>query len=180
MFLNLFKTSKSNDIPQQLYGLVVAQSREPQLYSGFGVPDTVMGRFDMLAMHVFLFVRRLRAEDDELAQDLGQEIFDLFVEDIDRALRQLGIGDTTVPKRKKRMVRSFYGQIEDFDKLLEDSDVDGLARRAAARFFTEDGQQNARELGSYMLKCVRHLAAQPASDLRAGSLSWPSLLSEIA
>lgn len=167
----LFKKSKSDTIPQQLYGGLMAQSRMPFFYADLGVPDTVMGRFDMLALHTYLMARRLKAEDSEIANSLSQDIFDLFVADIERALRELGIGDTTVPKRKKKMVRSFYGQIDDFDAAMNEEDAVGLSKNAAQRYLTEGGG-NSDGLAAYMLSQEANLLKQPSKGIFRGQLAW--------
>ena len=173
MFSFLFKKSNSDTIPQQLYGSLMAQAREPLLYAKIGVPDTVMGRFDMLAMHVYLFARRLRRVDSEVSIALSQDVFDLFVADIERALRELGIGDTTVPKRKKRMVRSFYGQIEDFDTPLADEDLELLTQRAANRYLAETDQPDADGLARYMIELAKSLDEQSFDHMIRGTLEMP-------
>ena len=68
----------------------MTHARNRVFYEHFGVPDSVMGRFDMLAMHVYLLTRRLAQENKLVARELSQDVFDLFVEDIERALRQIG------------------------------------------------------------------------------------------
>lgn len=168
MFSFLFKKSKSETIPQQLYGSLMTQAREPFLYANFGVPDTVMGRFDMLALHVYLFARRLRRVDSEVSIALSQDVFDLFVADVERALRELGIGDTTVPKRKKKMVRSFYGQIEDFDEPLVDKDLKLLSERANIRYLGDAEDPDATGLANYMLEIAKNLDEQTFENMLKG------------
>ncbi len=170
MFSFLFKKSKSETIPQQLYGSLMAQAREPFLYAEFGVPDTVMGRFDMLALHIYLFARRLRKVDSEVSIALSQDVFDLFVADVERALRELGIGDTTVPKRKKKMVRSFYGQIEDFDEALANEDVNTLSERAHQRYLSEAERPDASALAKYMVETVKTLDDQSFENMLKGQV----------
>lgn len=172
MFANLFKKSSTSEIPHQIYGSLMAQARAEFLFTDFGVPDTVMGRFDMLAMHVYLVARRLRAESEEIFETLNQDVFDLFVADIERALRELGIGDTTVPKRKKKMVRSFYGQIEDFDEHMSDKDAEALAKASKVRYLNEVNDGDSDGLAAYMMKTEEKLASQSAADLLAGKISF--------
>ena len=103
-----------------------------------------MGRFDVLALHTYLVSRRLAREDAAAARTLNQEVFDLFVHDLDRALRELGVGDTSVPKRKKKMVRSFYGQIDDFDNVLDDRNLQALKPLVARRYYADHGRGACR------------------------------------
>ena len=45
---------------EAIYGMIVAQAREPLFYRALGVPDTVNGRFDMVLLHLWMVLRRLR------------------------------------------------------------------------------------------------------------------------
>ncbi len=69
---------------ETIYGAIVAQSRQPVFYLDAGVPDTVEGRFDLIVVHLWLVLRRLRAVD---APQLSQQLFDHFCSDIDANLR---------------------------------------------------------------------------------------------
>lgn len=150
----------------------MAQARSDFLFRDFGIPDTVMGRFDALAMHVYLVARRLRSESGNVFETLNQDVFDLFVADVERALRQLGIGDTTVPKRKKKMIRSFYGQIEDFDGHISDKEAEKLENAVKRRYLDEVEAGDSKALANYMLGLEEKLAAQSASDLLKGKISF--------
>src|SRR6195952_969207 len=80
-----------------IYGMIVAQAREPLFYRDLGVPDTVNGRFDLLILHLWMVLPRLRPTPGGVG--LSQTLFDRFCEDMDANLREMGVGDLTVPKR---------------------------------------------------------------------------------
>src|SRR3974390_245218 len=96
MKFQLFTTRPANSTIDVLYGAIVAQARLPSFYLIYGVPDTVEGRFDMIVMHLALVLRRL-ARERELGS-LGQGVFDRFCRDMDHNLREMGVGDLSVPK----------------------------------------------------------------------------------
>ena len=175
MFAAFFKPRAQELTGQQLYGTVMAQSREPWFFQKLNVPDTVMGRFDMLALHVYMLARRLARETDQASRELNQQVFDIFVADLDRALRELGIGDTSVPKRKKKMVRSFYGQIAEFDECLDEKNTKLLEERVARRYFADSACGDATALTNYMVECEQKLKQQELSDFKAGVFLWPSV-----
>src|SRR5262249_10301984 len=76
---------------EAIYGMIVAQARLPIFYERFRVPDTVNGRFDMVLLHLWLVLRRLRTADGGAA--LSQALFDHFCSDMDDNLREMGVGD---------------------------------------------------------------------------------------
>lgn len=174
--ISLFSKRKNRtSVPEQIYGIVVAQARDERFFTDFGIEDTVMGRFDVLALHVFLFSRRMKEEGGKTAIDLSQEVFDLFVADVDRALRQIGIGDTSVPKRKKKMVRSFYGQIEDFDRAMDDGDAQLLKEKVRTRYFSTDEKGYSGLLVEYMLETSAKLSELTLNVFTTGQFEWPTV-----
>ncbi|MEO0328779.1 MAG: ubiquinol-cytochrome C chaperone family protein [Pseudomonadota bacterium] len=151
----------------------MAQARNPAFFTEIGIDDTVMGRFDVLALHVYLFSRRMKQGGDPKALALGQEIFDLFMSDIERALREVGIGDTSVPKRKKAMAKSFYGLIEDVEKPLDAGDHALLEQKIHARYYKDKVNAPSKLLVEYLCICNEKLLSQSISDIYRGDLSWP-------
>ena len=84
-----------------LYGTIVAQARLPCFYREYGVADTVNGRFDLLVLHLGMVIDRLAEEPD--SREAGQALFDHFCRDMDHNLREMGIGDLSVPKEMQRI-----------------------------------------------------------------------------
>lgn len=174
---------RNNPIPLQLYGAVVAQSRNPKFYTGFNFEDSVLGRFDLLTLHMFLLSRRLVRQDDAKSLGLNQEVFNIYTNDTDSALREIGIGDQTVPKRKKKMIRGFYGQVEDFANLLDDNDNASLAKAIKVRFFSAKKGEAAKKisakrlkgLAGYVMECGPFLDEQSMEDIYAGKINWPDI-----
>ena len=107
-------------------------------------------------------------------------MFDLFVSDIERALREIGVGDTVVPKRKKKMVRSFYGQIEDFENALDTKDIKALEEGVGKRYFTDLSVNEAAhgKLAHYMLDLTEALGEMDFDAFSNGRFVWPDFSSE--
>jgi cytochrome b pre-mRNA-processing protein 3 len=157
----------------QLYIRLVNQARSPEFYGALGVPDTPEGRFEMVALHACLVLRRLRA-DDAAGQAIGQELFDLMFVDMDASLRELGVGDLSVGKYVKRLASNFYARIAALDE--------ALATRAAGSFeplwrnvyhgAPAPSADQLRAFADYLSAQDRRLATQPAAALRAGEVSF--------
>ncbi len=127
----LFKESPTEAAAKRLYVCVIDQARQPAFYLNSGVPDTPDGRFDMIALHVGLLLRRLR-QDHQFTADFAQALFDLMFSDMDQNLREMGIGDIGVGKRIKAMAQAFYGRLAAYEAGLKNPDdgelVAGLKR----------------------------------------------------
>src|ERR1700686_992947 len=121
MIFRLFRRGPQARTIDALYGAIVAQARNPGFYLAFDVPDTAEGRFDMIVLHLALFSRRLgRAEGPDRAaiQALSQGVFDMFCRDMDHNLREMGVGDLTVPKKMQKLGEAFYGRLEVYEHAL--------------------------------------------------------------
>mgnify|MGYP001258874975 FL=1 len=89
MFKALFKKDPALEAGRALYAASVEQARTPALYASLGAPDTVEGRFEMVALHVWLVMRRLKG--DERAKKVSQCLFDAMFQNMDDSLRELGV-----------------------------------------------------------------------------------------
>lgn len=123
----MFRLFKKKNRPEKqqalaLYELSVATARAPKFYEELEVPDTVDGRFDLIAVHVALLILRLANYDGDDAKNLSQELFDQMFLDMDRSLREMGIGDLSVPKHMKRMLNGFNGRLQAYREALQGED----------------------------------------------------------
>src|SRR5882724_2855145 len=89
-----------------LYDGAVSQGREPALYERMGAPDTVEGRFEVLTLHLILLIDRLDRREPAEAR-ARQALFDVYVHNLDGALREMGVGDLAVGKRMRRLAEAF-------------------------------------------------------------------------
>lgn len=161
-----------------LYGSIVAQSREPVFYERFGVPDSVDGRFDLIVLHVFLLMNRLKKEPERSAE-LSQALFDLLFLDMDQSLREMGVGDVGVGKRIKAMVQAFYGRLSAYDSGLEEDDEALKAALKRNLFGTvEVGSAQLAALCRYVRAVVSGLASQDMEKLLRGEVNFGSLPGE--
>lgn len=170
----LLRRSERRGRALKLYARLVEQARHPAFYAGCGVPDTVDGRFDMIVLHIFLVLRRLKAEE-RAGREVGQALFDVMFDDMDRSLREMGVGDLGVGKRVKAMARSFYGRLAAYEEALTS---EGEALEAALRrnlFGTVDPTDaHLTALAVYVKREAAALEAQKGEDVIAGRVSFGS------
>jgi len=168
------KRSPRADTIQGLYGAIVAQGRQPGFYAGYGVADTPAGRFDMILLHLILFVRRLRREPAPI-RALGQGVFDLFCRDMDHSFREMGIGDLAVPKHMRRVAEAFYGRAAAYDAAIDGADEEQLAAVLARNIFPESAapSSGARRLARYVRRALDDLDRQDASEFALARVSFP-------
>jgi cytochrome b pre-mRNA-processing protein 3 len=158
---------------EKLYGAIVARARLPVFYRSLGVPDTLQGRFTLLALHLFAVLHRLNVEGRE-GSALAQELVDRFSQDMETVLRELGVGDMRVPKAMRRLAAASKGLFQDCDAALGAGEGP-LAHVLAASLpdETERPEVSSEALASYLLASIEALAKQDFASLRAGALEFP-------
>jgi cytochrome b pre-mRNA-processing protein 3 len=167
-----FRRTKPTDTIDALYGMIVAQARSPAFYRSYGVPDTVTGRLDMIVLHLVLVLRQLSAAQGALPP-AGQALFDRFCRDIDDNLREMGVGDLTVPKEMRRVAENFYGRTKVYEAALASNEGRALEIAVARNVFgAAEPAVGAQRLADYMREAARLLERQ-APDAAAGALDFP-------
>jgi cytochrome b pre-mRNA-processing protein 3 len=149
-----------------LYTAIVAQARAPHWYEA-GVPDTVDGRFDMIAT-VLAFVL-LRLEGDPAAAETSARLTERFVDDMDGQLRELGIGDIVVGKHIGKMMGMLGGRLGAYRTAL----AEGTLRPALVRNLWRGETPEAAALAhveTALLALRDALAAPPTELLLEGAL----------
>jgi cytochrome b pre-mRNA-processing protein 3 len=144
-----------------LYEAIVAAARRPLAYAEWGVPDTLDGRFDMIALHMFLVLDRLKGED----RAFRQELVDEFFRDMDRSLRELGVGDLSVGKKVRKMAEAFYGRLAAYDKALAGAPAE-LEESLSRNVFPDGAPPSGlAALAAHVRKTRESLAVKPAADI---------------
>jgi cytochrome b pre-mRNA-processing protein 3 len=95
---------------RRLHRHLIERARAPVFYTRHGVPDTLDGRFDLIALHAFLLMDALNRHGEEgraVGTRLATEIFAGF----EGALRELGVSDLGLSRRIKAMADAFYGRL---------------------------------------------------------------------
>jgi cytochrome b pre-mRNA-processing protein 3 len=113
----------------------------------------------MIALHMTIVFHRLH-KGDETDKKFAQSLFDLFFKDMDRSLREMGVGDITVPKKVKKMGEVFYGLLGAVKDSYQENDSQTLASALNRNLFNEDDPQNAEKLADYCLAQVAHFGTE--------------------
>ncbi len=174
VFAALFRRRERRAAAFAAYGRIVERSRDPAFYGSWGVPDTLDGRFEVLALHAFLVFNRLKREPGDAAA-FAQELFDTMFADLDGALREMGAGDLGVGRRVKAMARGLYGRIAAYERGLADEAAMVAALRRNLFGTATPGEAQLAALSAYAQRQAAALAAQPAAALLAGVVAFAPL-----
>lgn len=163
----------TRDVATRLFDRLVARARARVFYEQLGVPDTVDGRFDMVALHTFLIFQRLRGQGDRAAI-LSQALYDTLIRDFEASLRQLGAGDVGVGKRIRVMTEALQGRIKAYEVALGGSQIDleGALRRNL--YGTTNPETEAVRVVANYLRRGKSLAdSQPIDRILRGMFEFP-------
>ena len=169
MILNrLFKAREKRE--KRLYEAIVAAARHVRFYENMGVADTIDGRFEMIVLHLFLVLNRLKGEGVE---DLRQDLTDEFFADMDRSLRELGVSDVAVGKKVRKIAESYYGRVTAYDRGVSASPK--ILQEAISRNIYPDGapEESTRAMTNYVGDAVKQLGTISLEQIFLGELRFP-------
>ena len=148
------------------------QSRQPAFYAVVGVPDTLDGRFELLSLHVFLVLQRLKKDGPD-GTATAQALVDRMFANMDESLREMGVGDLGVGRRVKQMASAFYGRVAAYESGLGGTG-EALGAALGRNLFgtTQPTAEQLRQMGGYLRRAVGVLEAQASPSLLAGELTF--------
>lgn len=157
----------------KLYGSIVTQARTERFYAALGAPDDPEGRFEMLLVHLALVLERLGREGAD-GFELSRNLIEAFIRDMDDCLREMGVGDLTVPRRVKKATAALYERRRAYARALAEPDDAMLvaalgehaSRAASAPGVASELAMSVRQIESY-------LAGQSREQLLAGTVLFP-------
>lgn len=164
-----FHRSRANEDAKALLSAVTQASRRPEFYADGRIPDTMQGRFELIAVHGVLAM--LRLQSDAGARPLAQAFADGLFSSIDAGLREAGTGDTAVPKRMHRLAGDFYGRLEAYRAAL--ADLAALETALARNVWRLGSHPFAAPLAQHVAEVARAQADAPISAMFTTE-GWPA------
>jgi cytochrome b pre-mRNA-processing protein 3 len=170
MIFGLFRGRNNARVIDRLHAEVVAASREPVLFTDYGIADSLDGRFESLALHGALVMRRLKdlpTPGPDIAQDLADAMFRHF----DIALRELGVSDIGVPRKMRDLAQAFLGRANAYNAALNESaEKREAAVSAALSRNVLSGEKDGDALARYVLDLNAKLALIPLAQFLEGPI----------
>lgn len=165
---------RAPDQAEAILAKIVAQARQPALYANLGVDDSLDGRFEMILVHAFLYLHRLK-DEGSAARAVGQRVFDLMFRDLDRNLHEIGVSYLGVPRRVKAMGRAFYGRTAAYDAALASGDPGALDQALLRNVYggRVDAAPAAGRLAAYVWTAVQTLRGMDTAVLVESGPNFP-------
>ncbi len=172
MIFGIKKKRHDRALADRLYSQIVDASRQPAFFTGFAVPDTLDGRFEMLSLHMFIALDGL-SDGNDAEVKLAQTVMESFVRDMDASLRDIGVSDLRVPKRLKTLYGSFGGRMAGY-RLARGEGKDALHAALARNIFTDGGNEAVViGLANYISDAMDQMARIPRNELMNGIIDFP-------
>lgn len=167
LFSRLFKDREERRRLEPLYRAVVAAARDPAWYRDGQVPDTIDGRFDMVAALMSLVLIRLEREPGDETRRDSVLLTELFIDDMEGTLRQIGIGDFVVGKHLGKMVGALGGRLNTF----RDAEDFGAAVRHNIFHDAPPSEETVTFVSERLRRIGDGLAEASAESILAGDLA---------
>ena len=111
----------------------------------------------------------------EAAAETSQGLFDTYVQALDDALREMGVGDLSVGKKMRKLGEAFYGRARAYQAALEQNDNAGLAALIGRTVYDGHAAAAADRLAGYVERSAALLATQRLEDVLESRLVWPDI-----
>ncbi|HEX8535526.1 MAG TPA: ubiquinol-cytochrome C chaperone family protein [Allosphingosinicella sp.] len=167
----IFGGRREREAYRPLYDRVVNAGRDPAWYLEGQVPDTIDGRFDMIAALLALVLIRLEREE-ERTRAASVMLTELFIDDMEGTVRQIGIGDLMVGKHVGKMVGALGGRLSAFRSVGAGGDY----REVVSRNIFHDAppsDEAVRFVSERLARFRAALDAAPLNRLLEGELPRP-------
>jgi len=149
--VQFFSPSEAKHDAAVRYAALVQKARHPLFYTEHAVPDTLDGRFEMILLHMMFELDAIKEDDPK--GELRRHLAEAFFDDMDRSLREIGVSDTGVGRRVKKMVEAFYGRIDAYETAINGNDtaslIEALSRNVYADSDKEIDEEAIAKLAAY-------------------------------
>jgi cytochrome b pre-mRNA-processing protein 3 len=169
IFKRIFGQRKP-DPSEALYGAIVAAARQEKFYAEWQVPDTLDGRFDMMVLHMFLTLNRLR-HFGAASEVLRQALTDRFFAAMDSALREVGVGDISVGKKVRKMAEAFFGRVAAYNAGIAKGETE-LSDALKRNIYVEVDGNHAHDLARWVLQAKAILDKQDMDEIAQGHVRF--------
>lgn len=148
-----------------LYAAIVARARRPEWYLRGGVPDTMDGRFEALALVLTIVLLRIERDGREGAVPSAR-LAEAFVTDMDGQMRETGFGDLVVGKQVTKVMGALGGRLGAYRQ--------GLDRDAIVRNLwrgEDHGNEAFADVQAFANDLADGLEALPLDTIVAGRIA---------
>ena len=178
MFFNSYVITKhqKRDLIDSFYQKIVDVSRNKVFYTKLKIPDTIDGRYDLLALFSIIFIFSL-SRSGKKGVELSQILFDKIFLDLDLSLRELGAGDAGVHIKMKNMIRSYMGRQKAYCNCFEEDNYNKLEESIIKNIYrnVNEYDNGPKLLVNYCIKCIYNFKNKDVEYFKSSKFNFPEL-----
>ncbi len=178
MFFNSYSITKhqKRDLIDSFYQKIVDVSRNKVFYARLKIPDTLDGRFDLLALFSIILIFSL-SKSGKKGFELSQILFDKIFLDLDLSLREMGAGDAGVHIKMKNMIRSYMGRQKAYCDCFEKDNFFKLEKSIVRNIYrnVDEFDNEPNLLVKYCMKCVYKFKNKQIEYFISNNFEFPNL-----
>lgn len=182
MVLNWLKNrAKKRHVAEKLYKIAAIHARHPVFYQRLMVPDSMSGRYELLCLHIFLLLERLRAENTDTSKKISRSLTDILLEELEHAYRDNGFQDSSITENIKKLIGGFYERTVRYREAVQSGNKTKLSNQLNQYIFWNKSNETrqpeyicAEHLALYILAAHAHLQTTSMKDITMGQFSFLS------
>lgn len=159
---------------ENIYNKAATHARHPYFYQALQVSDSITGRYELLCVHIYLVLERLRREEGQ--SELSQQITEILVKELERAYRDNGFRDLSIPKNIKKLIAGFYQRAEAYKAGIAQSSTQRLADAINTYIYANNSavEERANKFAVYMLAANAHLQSISIKEIKNADFAFIS------
>lgn len=156
-----------------LYKKIVEQALNPLYFTDMGVEDSVTGRFESIVLQLFLISNRLVADEGHKSHRI-RALQEAFIMDMDRNLREMGVGDMSVGKQIKKMAAGWFGTAKAYEKaLMSDTRAAEVEEVLINNLYRNKPEVPSAKMAAHVVALADHLKTVTVDQLYQENFSYP-------
>ncbi|GJM01252.1 MAG: hypothetical protein DHS20C07_29310 [Methyloligella sp.] len=172
MFKWLKNRAEKRQNAKNLFLLASEQSLHPHFYHAYQVTDSVLGRYEMLCIHICLVLERLRHEDNE--KQISELLTEILVEELELHYKEAAPKDASETEKINKLIAGFYERSADYQKGLRLGKKQKIMKALSHHIFQSmnSGDERSNDLSNYMIAVHNYLNSVPFHDIETANFTF--------
>ena len=122
MFLQYFFKKENNEkiYSDNIYINIINQSKDILNNNDYFTNKDYKSSFEIISIIIIFYLKSIKKVKIKNYNKINENIIKNFINDLDKSLRENGIGDMSIGKYVKSYVKKFYYRLSKLDKILDD------------------------------------------------------------
>ena len=126
MFLQYFFKKENNEkiYSDNIYINIINLSKDILNNNDYFTSKDYKSSFEIISIIIIFYLKSIKKVKIKNYNKINENIIKNFINDLDKSLRENGIGDMSIGKYVKSYVKKFYHRLSKLDKILDDLNLE--------------------------------------------------------